>query len=410
MKSTAEGQTRTSKKTWWMCWFLFLGTALIYLDRTILALTAEKIIHDFGLSSEGLGHVIGAFRYSYGIFQILGGFLVDAHGARIVFPAASGLWSLAGLLTGLASTVTMLMGFRMMLGVGEAFNWPCATRVTQDLVPSQDRPLAIGLFSSGAPVGALLAPIVVTTVTIFYSWRAAFVITGTLGGLWVLGWLGLTRGSEKELSGIPIPGSEILTITIKILRLRGFWILMGSAIIINGVTYYLADWMPLYLKTTRGFSFVEGNMLSIAIYAGSSAGNILTGLFVRKLVHLGLSLKAAKKLTLIVSCFLMLTTVFAGFTPYRYLAFGCLILTSIGSAGFSVIYTALGQDLCPAYVGVVAGFLGGAGNLAYGYLSPYIGLLADLHKNFLTLTLIGVLPWFALAPILWGFKEFDRSQ
>jgi MFS family permease len=185
---------------------------------------------------------------------------------------------------------------------------------------------------------------------------------------------------------------------------------MASAIIINGVTYYLADWMPLYLKTSRGFSFVQGNMLSIAIYAGSSAGNILTGLFVRWLVHLGSSLRAAKKFALVLSCVLMLTTVLAGFTPYRYLAFACLILTSIGSAGFSVIYTALGQDVCPAYVGVVAGFLGGAGNLAYGYLSPYIGMLADLHKNWLTLTLIGVLPWVALAPILLGFKEFDHGQ
>ena len=86
MKSTAEAQTRTSKKTWWMCWFLFLGTALIYLDRTILALTAEKIIHDFELSSEGLGHVIGAFRSSYGIFQILGGFLVDAYRGQDSLP------------------------------------------------------------------------------------------------------------------------------------------------------------------------------------------------------------------------------------------------------------------------------------------------------------------------------------
>ena len=102
-----------------------------------MALTAEKIIADFGLTKEGFGRVIAAFRTSYGICQILGGFLVDAHGPMIVFPAASGLWALSGLLTGLAATVGMLTGCRFLLGIGEAFNWPCALKVTQELVPPQ---------------------------------------------------------------------------------------------------------------------------------------------------------------------------------------------------------------------------------------------------------------------------------
>ena len=99
-----------------------------------------------------------------------------------MFPAASGLWALGGLLTGLATTVTLLAGCRFLLGIGEAFNWPSALKVTNTLVSPEERPLANGIFNSGAAVGALVAPLIVTLITVYFSWRAAFVATGTLGG------------------------------------------------------------------------------------------------------------------------------------------------------------------------------------------------------------------------------------
>ena len=159
---------RVSARTWWICFLLFLATAIIYLDRQVLALTADRIIADFGLTKEGFGRIIAAFRYSYGLFQILGGFLVDAYGPGIMFPVSSGIWSLAGLLTGIATTVSMLTGFRFLLGSGEAFNWPCALKVTNALLPPKDRPLANGIFNSGTAVGALVAPVIVTLITIYF--------------------------------------------------------------------------------------------------------------------------------------------------------------------------------------------------------------------------------------------------
>jgi ACS family hexuronate transporter-like MFS transporter len=378
---------------------------LNYLDRQVLALTADRVIAEFGLTKEGLGSIIGAFRFAYGIFQLLGGFLVDGYGPRIVYPVAGGLWSLAGILTGVASSVTLLYSFRFILGVGEAFNWPCALKVTQTLLPSKDRPLANGIFNSGAAVGALVAPAIVTALAVYYSWRAAFVVTGALGGLWVIGWLWYTRKQEKDLQGIPLKLGAARHVMIRILGMRNFWLLTVSAVIINSVNYYLSDWIPLYLKTSRGFSFAAGNLLSIVVYAGSTGGNILVGLFVRRLVNSGLTLSAAKKWSLFTSCVLMCGAILAGATQYRYIAVGCLALTGVGVAGFLVIYLTLVQDLDPSYVGISSGLLGGLGNLAYGYVSPFIGRLADLHKTHLTLTLVGLLPWLAFLAIFPAMRE-----
>lgn len=404
-RDEASGQNAVSARVWWLCGLLFLATVLNYLDRQVLALTAEKIMAEFHLSKEAFGEVIAAFRYAYGIFQIAGGWLVDARGSRLIYPLAVGLWSLAGALTAFTASVRMLMGFRFLLGIGEAFNWPSALHVTKRLVPAKDRPLANGIFNSGAAAGAMLAPLIVTGLSLRYGWRAAFVVTGALGALWIAAWLIFTRGWKTQLGGSGASMRDASRVMWRIVTRRSFWLLLVSAIIVNGVNYFLADWIPLYLKTERGFSFAVGNALSIIVYGSLEVGNILAGLFVRRTVAAGLSIAAAKRRALIVSCVLMSSAAIAGLVNNRYAAIALLMLTALGVAGFLVIYLTLVQDLEPEHVGAAAGLLGGAGNLAYGFVSPYIGRLADLQQTSLTFGLIGLLPWLALIAILSSLRE-----
>jgi ACS family hexuronate transporter-like MFS transporter len=408
MNEPEKPTSRVSSRTLGICLLLFAATAIIYIDRQVMALTAERIIADFGLTQHQWGKVIAAFRYSYGITQIVGGFLVDAYGPGIVFPTASGLWALGGLLTGLATSVAALAGCRLLLGVGEAFNWSSALKVTNALVAPAERPLANGIFNSGAAAGALVAPLIVTLITLYYSWRAAFVATGALGGLWVIVWLLYTRGSAAQLKGSPIALREVLPAVLHILRLPGFWMLAVAGMTINTVNYYLADWIPLYLKTTRHFSFAAGNILSIVVYAGVSSGNILAGLFVRHAVARKQSVGAAKRWAMIISCALMGAAALAGVTPFRYLAVSLLALTGVGTGGLLVIYITLTQDLTPRHVGMTSGLLGGLSNLAYGFASPYVGMLADRHMNALTLVLMGTLPWLAFFALNGALRRETR--
>jgi len=389
-------------RTWWICFLLFLATAIVYLDRQVLALTAPKIIADFHLTNEQFGQIVAAFRYSYGIVQIFGGILVDANGPRIVFPLASGVWSIVGILTGLATTVGMLTGLRLLLGVGEAFNWPCSLKTTNALLSAKDRPLANGIFNSGGAMGALVAPVIVTMIAVHWSWRAAFMVTGAAGGLWVFAWLWLTRQQSAALAGTPVQAKYLAKVVGRLLSMPDFWILAVSALFINGINYYLADWIPLYFETSRGFSFAHGNALSIVVYAGSFAGNLLVGLFVRALVAHGSSTTSAKRTALFTACLFMLLAAPAGFTSNRYAAVLCLSLTGVGVGAFLVIYLTLVQDLDPAYVGVSSGLLGGMSNIAYGAVSRSIGALADHHHENLIFFLIAVLPWFAFAAIFFG--------
>src|SRR5581483_11251310 len=157
----------------------------------------------------------------------------------------------------------------------------------------------------------------------------------------------------------------------------------------------------------RGFSFIRGNALSIIVYGGTFAGNLLVGLFVRMLVARGRSTVAAKRWALFSACLLMLSAIPAALTPCRYAAVSFLALTGVGVGAFLVIYLTLVQDLEPAYVGITSGLLGGLSNIAYGAVSRYVGLLADWHDTWVILLFIGVLPWIAFAAIFFdpGFQR-----
>jgi ACS family hexuronate transporter-like MFS transporter len=151
------------------------------------------------------------------------------------------------------------------------------------------------------------------------------------------------------------------------------------------------------LKTERGFGFASGNAVSILVFAGLDVGNLSVGFLLRRLIGRGVPVARARRVSLVICCFLMTCAAGAGVAPSAAVSVLLLVATALGVAGFLVIYLTAVQDLDPARVGLSAGLLGGLGNLAYGLVSPWIGRLADLRQSQTAFLLVGLLPWLALA-------------
>ena len=81
---------------------LFIATAINYLDRTNIAVSASSIQDDLGLSSVTMGLIFSGFGWTYALMQIPGGWFLDRLGARIVYAFSLFTWSLATLATGFA--------------------------------------------------------------------------------------------------------------------------------------------------------------------------------------------------------------------------------------------------------------------------------------------------------------------
>lgn len=392
---------RADPGRWGICLLLLFATVLNYLDRQVLSLNAEYVMREFALDKEGFGRLVAVFRYFYAAVQIGGGWLADCLGPRGLFPAAVGLWSAAGMMSAWAPGLWSLTTCRAVLGIGEAFNWPCALKTTERLIDRAERPIANGIFNSGSALGALIAPFLVTFLTLRLGWRASFIFVGALGAVWIVLWLRATRPYAERLRGAPTSVARSARIVAAELCRPGFWQLLVSAILINGINYTLADWVPLYLKTERGFGFAAGNLLSSLVYAGIDAGNLLIGFFIRYRIGRGDNIDGARHRALLGSCVLLSSAVVVGIVDNRFVALAALVVTGFGLGSFLVIYLSRCQELNPMHLGAVTGVLGGLGNLVYGFLSPSIGALADRGNSAVTFMVMGLLPWLAFAAMSW---------
>ena len=116
------------------------------------------------------------------------GRLIDRLGTKLGYALALTLWSAAAMAHAAARSMTGFATARFALGLGESANFPAAIKTVAEWFPRRERALAIGLFNAGSNVGATVAPIAVPWLTLMYGWRAAFLLTGGIGLLWLLVW------------------------------------------------------------------------------------------------------------------------------------------------------------------------------------------------------------------------------
>src|SRR5437764_4378181 len=108
----------SNARRWTIVWLLFAASLINYFDRQTLAYALPLLAKDFHLDKALQGLVVSAFFWTYTSLQIPIGLCADRFNLRWLYAGAFALWSLAQGLTGLAGSVAMLLGCRMLLGIG----------------------------------------------------------------------------------------------------------------------------------------------------------------------------------------------------------------------------------------------------------------------------------------------------
>lgn len=134
----------------------FLATLINYLCRQAYSVSATTLQQVFSLSNEDYGLLTSGFFFAYALSNGVSGPVIDRLGVKRGYLLCMFLWSSAVGLIGAAQNIWMLAGFLMLLGLGEAGNWPAAVKVVGEWFPSRERSLASGIFNSGAGIGALV--------------------------------------------------------------------------------------------------------------------------------------------------------------------------------------------------------------------------------------------------------------
>src|SRR5206468_6040032 len=168
-------------------------------DRQSVSVLGPHLKEEFRWTNQDFALVVIAFRVAYAVMQTVSGRLVDRLGTRNGLSIAVLFYSVAAMLTSFAVCLRSFAFFRFLLGAGESANWPAATKAVSEWFPKRERGWAVALFDSGSSIGGAIAPLLVVGLYKYFGgWRPAFIITGTLGFLWLVAWRWLYFPPEEH--------------------------------------------------------------------------------------------------------------------------------------------------------------------------------------------------------------------
>ena len=160
---------RIGRYRWVICAFLFFATTLNYVDRFTISVLKPTLSLQFHWSELDYANIIGWFTLAYAIGYILFGRMIDKLGAKLGYAIAVVIWTVAHIA---CAFVGSLAGFGYMLfalGLGQAGNFPAALKAVAEWFPQRERALANGVFNAGSNIGAILTPLIVPIVTLYFG-------------------------------------------------------------------------------------------------------------------------------------------------------------------------------------------------------------------------------------------------
>jgi ACS family glucarate transporter-like MFS transporter len=192
----------TSHVRWLLVFWLFLLSAISYLDRVNISIAGSFLSDEYHLSQIRLGWVFSAFLLGYALFQTPGGWLVDRFGPRRVLAGGVVWWGIFTALTAslpikIAGAVAVFIFVRFLLGAGEAIMYPSTNQFVSQWIPSHERGMANGLIFAGVGAGAGTAPAFVTFIMFHYGWRSSFWVSALIGLLAGLIWYWIARDKPE---------------------------------------------------------------------------------------------------------------------------------------------------------------------------------------------------------------------
>lgn len=377
-----------SNVRWVICALLFLATTINYIDRQIIGILKPTLQGELGWSEGDYASIVFWFQAAYAIGLLACGPIIDRLGSRLGYAAAIGLWSFAAMIHAFVRTPFGFSGARFLLGLGESANFPAAIKSVAEWFPRHERALAAGILNAGANVGALATPIVVPLLTIYFGWEAAFIVTGLLGFLWLLAWLGFYRPpaehervTPSELAYIEADSpAEPTTRTPwgQLFRQRPTWAFAVAKFLTDPVWYLFLFWLPDLLSKQYGLDLKTFGPPLIVIYLLADAGSIGGGWLSSALMKRGWNVNAARK-TALLACALCVVPVFsAASVPNLWGAVAILGLAAAAHQGWSSNLYAIVSDSVPRNsVASVMGIGGAAGAIGGMIMAKYVGHILE---------------------------------
>jgi len=263
----------TSNVRWFLIFWLFILSAVSYLDRVNISIAGGSIAEAYHLSDVQLGKVFSAMLVGYAIFQTVGGRLADRYGPRRVLAGGVAWWGIFTALTALvpaniAGAIYVFVAVRFLLGAGEAVIYPSANQFIARWIPTSERGLANGWIFAGVGAGAGLTPLLITQIMMRYGWRSSFWVCSIIGFAAGAVWFIIARDTPAEHPSVS--SGELILINSgltqqqhnydpktliawrRVLKSKEVWAITVSYFCYGYVAWIFFSWFYRYLAKVRG--------------------------------------------------------------------------------------------------------------------------------------------------------------
>lgn len=401
---------------WWVVLLLFFAALVNGLDRQTLSILAPTLREKLNFGTVEYSYIATSFLVAYTIGYTFCGTVLDRVGVKVGLACAMAFWSLAGMAHAAATGWIVLAVCRFMLGLGESFNSPAAVKAIAQWVPSRERGLSMAIASNGNIMGAIIAPPLVSFLTIQFGWQWAFIITGLTGFVFLAVWRVKYFDPEKHPRITEEERAQIVAGRPPVSGAKpkpglGMWLLLAQPVCLSfffarfltdSITYFFTFWLPDYLINSRGFTLALLGMIGWLPFLASDVGGPGGGALSDWLVRRGwTSIKARRALMLGAACVMPLANV-AARTDQVWLAVAIIaLLLAAQSCWMANQLTLISESIPREQVGTLLSLsaLGGsAGGIistlltgriiaAYGYV-PVFTALSGVH-----LVAFAILTW-----------------
>jgi sugar phosphate permease len=390
---------------------LVVAGVVNYIDRATLAVANPLIRQDLGLSIADMGYLLSAFLWAYAFAQLPTGAMVDKLGPRILLTMGLGLWSFAQFLGGLVQGFGQFFGARILLGVGEAPQFPTCARVVRDWFNQRDRGLATGIFNCASSLGTAIAVPLLTFLMLAFGWRAMFMFMGAAGLVVAAVWYFVYRdptdlkltSEENTYRTQGDPPGQRTQVTFRewklLFRFRTTWGMILGYFGCIYLTWIYTAWLPGYLEIERHMSVKFTGWAAAVPFAWGVVGGVLGGYITDILVRHGVAPVKSRKYPAAIAlvgtaaCTLAAAYVSSNTLAVAFISASLFLVYLTSTCAWALSSVAVPTN-CTASIGAMqnfGGYLGGA-------LAPTVtGLIVQTTGSFVPALVVGALIGIASA-------------
>ena len=382
------GQTAAvGRYRWVIVGLLFTAMVFNYVDRQTISFLKGDLSKEFGWDETNYADLVFWFQATYALSYLAFGRIVDKIGARWGFGIAYLIWQCAHLSHALARSLGGFIGARLALGIGEGGAFPGGIKAMAQWFPKKERAFATGLFNAGTNIGAIVTPLVIPVVTLAWGWRAAFLVTGVVGLLWLPIWLLVYRAprDQKRVSAAELahiesdPADPVGNVPWSVLlKKRETWAYAIGKFLIDPVWWMWLFWLPDFFGKRYGLDLKTFGPPVVAVYLLSDVGSVGGGWLSSRFIKQGWTINRARKTTMLICAVLALPVAFAAHATNLWLAVGMIGVATAAHQGFSAnLYTLPGDVFPRSAVGSVVGTGGMIGAVGGMVMAKYAGYVLD---------------------------------